>query len=52
MTTLLRILFPDFDPAPTVENFGARIEAGEPIGDDREREEHLNRVLDRTAGAG
>jgi hypothetical protein len=51
MTTLIRLLFPHFDPAPTVENFGARIEAGEAVGDDREREEHLNEVLDQSAAS-
>jgi len=48
MTTLLRLLFRNFEPAPTVENFGARLTAGELVQDDREREERLNQALDRS----
>jgi hypothetical protein len=46
MTSLIRFFFPNFAPAPTVENFGARIEKGEMVENDLEREEHLNQVLD------
>jgi len=49
MTTLLRVLFRRFEPAPTVENFGARITVGEPVQDDQQREQRLNEALDKTA---
>jgi hypothetical protein len=48
MTSLIKLLFPSLKLVPTVENFGARLEQGEPDGDDSVREEHLVRALDPT----
>jgi hypothetical protein len=49
MTSLIRLIFPNFDPAPTVENFGVRTSKVVIPGvtDDRELEKRLDELLDR-----
>lgn len=48
MTSLIRLIFPNFDPAPTVENFGVRTSkvAIPGVEDDRELEKQLDELLD------
>jgi len=50
VTSLIRLIFPNFDPAPTVENFGVRTsKIVAPGGDDRELERQLDELLDGPA---
>jgi hypothetical protein len=53
MTSLIRLIFPNFDPAPTVENFGVRTSkvVTPDVTDDRELEEKLDELLDGSRGA-
>ncbi|HEU4657958.1 MAG TPA: hypothetical protein VFR97_10545 [Capillimicrobium sp.] len=53
MTSLIRIIFPNFDPAPTVENFGVRTEkiVIDGASDDRDAEKQLDELLDRPRAA-
>jgi len=53
MTSLIRLIFPNFDPAPTVENFGARTSKTVIPGvtDDRELEKRLDDLVDRPRAA-
>ena len=53
MTSLFRIIFPNFDPAPTVENFGVRTSKVVIPGvtDDRDLEKQLDEMLDRPRSA-
>lgn len=48
MTWLIRLFFPGFEPAATVENAGARTIPVEGVRDDTELERVLTAVLDRT----
>jgi hypothetical protein len=47
MTAFIRLIFPNFDPAPTVENFGARTSKIPNVADDRELEKQLDELLDQ-----
>jgi len=50
MISLIGLIFPNLDPAPTVENFGAQTsEDAVPTSaaDDRELEKQLDKLLDR-----
>ncbi|MEA2371697.1 MAG: hypothetical protein QOH12_2091 [Solirubrobacteraceae bacterium] len=53
LTSLIRLIFPNFDPAPTVENFGVRTSKDVIPGaaDDRELEKRLDELLDRPRAA-
>jgi len=47
VTSLIRLIFPNFWPAPTVENFGVRTtKIAAPGGDDRQLERQLDELLD------
>jgi hypothetical protein len=53
MTSLIRLIFPNLDPAPTVENFGVRTSkvVTPDAPDDRELEKKLDEQLDGSRSA-
>ena len=53
MTSLIRLIFPNFDPAPTVENFGVRTSKDviPRAVDDRELEKRLDELFARPRAA-
>jgi len=49
MAALIRLFFPSFDPAPTVENFGARLKQAQQPEDRAEREQWLEATFNQPA---
>lgn len=49
MTALIRLIFPGFNPAPTVENFGARLKQADRPEDPSERQQWLAATFNQPA---